>query len=94
MTDTKPVFEPLVRLQRVMWVLFTLAYAGVTALYVAESSFATLVATWTTVALLVLTGAKLIYIGSYFQQSGLKRHLVLTILLALLLLSAALWEIF
>lgn len=94
MTDTKPVFEPLVRLQRVMWVLFTIAYTGVTALYVAESSYALFVGTWTTVALLVLTGAKLIYIGSYFQQSGLKRHFVLTILLALLLLAVALLEIF
>ncbi len=92
MNDLNEQHRPLYGLQRFMWFLFAVAYAVATLLYVMKSSIAEAFMMGTTLTLLVLTGAKLVLIGAAFYQRGLKRHLVVTILLLLVLASVAIAE--
>lgn len=92
MNEMNVQHRPLFGLQRFMWYLFAAAYAVATLLYVAKSPIAEAFMIGTTLALLILTGAKLVLIGAAFYQRGLKRHLVLAILLLMVLASVAIWE--
>ena len=94
MSDLNREYGPVFGLQRFMWYLFAVAYGIATILYVAKASLAETFMVGTTLVLLVLTGAKLILIGNFFYRREMKRELVLTVLLLLVLASIALMEIF